>query len=132
MPSRASPHHQEGSDDLSADPFFEETHTLNHTESQENATRLMDDLELLQVERMASNEERDEKGRPRSKSNARRHAPEPLPEDAFHTLTNPAPIPIVKPDVKPTLFFKAFKELRRFPRVLRYIVYVCIILYPST
>lgn len=109
----------------SADPFYEETHTLNgSSESQENATRLMDDLELLRAERIASNQEKDEAGRPRSKSVNRRHKPEAQPEDAFDALTKAPQIPQTKPAAKPTLVNKLFKEIKRFPRIIRYFVYV--------
>lgn len=112
------------SPDSTADPFFEDSHTLNHSESQENASRLMDDLELLRAERMASNDDRE--SRSRSKSVHRnRHNPEPPPEDAFHTLTSQPQIPQAKPDKKPTFLAKVFKDLKKFPRIIRYFVYVC-------
>lgn len=114
------------SSDSTTNPFFEDSHTLNHTESQENASRLMDDLELLRAERMASNEERMD--RPRSKSVHRsRHNPEPPPEDAFDTLTAQPQIPQTKPDLKPTVVARIFKDIKKFPRVIRYFVYVCIL-----
>lgn len=112
------------SSDSTTNPFFEDSHTLNHTESQENASRLMDDLELLRAERMASNEERMD--RPRSKSVHRsRHNPEPPPEDAFDTLTAQPQIPQTKPELKPTFVARVFKDIKKFPRVIRYFVYVC-------
>lgn len=114
------------SDDLADNnPFFEDTHTLNQSESQENASRLMDDLELLRAERLASREEREEATRPRSKSlHPHRHRPEAPPEDAFDTLTAQPQIPQTKPEGKPTVITKLFKSLRRFPRPIRYFVYV--------
>lgn len=116
-PRRESP-------DSTADPFFEDSHTLNHSESQENATRLMDDLELLRAERMASNDDRDSRSRSKSLHRSR-HNPEPAPEDAFDTLTSQPQIPQTKPDKKPTVVARIFKDLKRFPRVFRYFVYVC-------
>lgn len=111
------------STDSAADAYFEDAHTLNHTESQENASRLMDDLELLRAERMASNDDRE--SRSRSKSVHRnRHNPEPQPEDAFDTLTAQPQIPQTKPDKKPTFVARLFKDLKRFPRIFRYFVYV--------
>lgn len=105
--------------------FYEDTHTLNQSESQENASRLMDDLELLRAERLASREEKEEAGRPRSRSlHPHRHRPEAPPEDAFDTLTAQPQIPQTKPDAPPTVFTKLFKSLRRFPRAIRYFVYV--------
>ncbi|KAF3771286.1 hypothetical protein M406DRAFT_245039, partial [Cryphonectria parasitica EP155] len=109
----------------SADPFYQDTNTLNQSESQENATRLMDDLELLRAERLASNEEKRERegSRRRSKSLSRRHRPEAPPEDAFDTLTREPQIPTTKPPEKATLVRKLFNEIKRFPRIIRYFVY---------
>ncbi|KAJ4388690.1 hypothetical protein N0V93_006149 [Gnomoniopsis smithogilvyi] len=101
-----------------------DTHTLNQSESQENASRLMDDLELLRAERLASREEKEEASRPRSRSlHPHRHRPEAPPEDAFDTLTAQPQIPQTKPQVAPNVFAKLFKSLRRFPRAIRYFVY---------
>lgn len=114
------------SDDLADNTlFFEDTHTLHQSESQENASRLMDDLELLRAERLASREEKEEASRPRSRSlHPHRHRPEAQPEDAFDTLTAQPQIPQTKPEGKPTVVTKIFKSLRRFPRAIRYFVYV--------
>lgn len=108
-----------------SNPFFEDTHTLHQSESQENAHQLMDDLELLRAERVASQESKDEAaGRSRSKSMHRdRHRPAGTPEDVFDTLTAPVQIP-TQAEKKDTVFTKVFKSLRRFPRAIRYFVYV--------
>ncbi|PSR80125.1 Mechanosensitive ion channel-domain-containing protein [Coniella lustricola] len=98
-------------------------HGLAPSESQDNANRLMDDLELLQAERVASNQEKQEATRHRSRSANRRHHPEAQPDDAFDTLTREPQMPQVKPAKKPTLVGKLFKEIKRFPRVIRYFVY---------
>lgn len=131
MPATMTPHSPREktstSDDLADNPYFEDTHTLNHSESRENASRLMDDLELLRAERLASREEKDEAGRPRSRSlHPHRHRPEAPPEDAFDTLTAQPQIPQTKVEGKPTLVTKLFKSLRRFPRAIRYFVYVSV------
>ncbi|KUI60285.1 hypothetical protein VP1G_07485 [Cytospora mali] len=101
--------------------------TLSRPDSRENASRLMDDLELLRIERQVSNEEREEASRRRSTSHNRhdRHHPQTEPEDAFHTLTEPAPLPQTTSEklVTPTFLTKLFKKLRTFPRVVRYFVY---------
>lgn len=127
------PRRERSPEDTSTDPFYEDTYALSHSESQENASRLMDDLELLRAERLASNQEKEEASRPRSKSVNRRHHPEPQPEDAFDTLTSQPQIPQTKPDQKPTLVRKLFTSLKRFPRAVRYFVYVRtdILLLPS-
>lgn len=88
----------------------------------------MDDLELLRAERLASREEKEEAAshsHRRSRSVHRnRHKPEGTPEDAFDTLTSQPQIPQTTPTQRPTLVSKLFKKLRRFPRVVRYFVYV--------
>lgn len=107
-----------------------DSQTLSRPDSSPgNANRLMDDLELLRIERQVSNEERLEnasKAGRRSTSRTRhdRHHPEPEPEDAFHKLTEPAPLPVaVESKAPPTFLTKLFKKLRKFPRVVRYFVY---------
>lgn len=116
--------------DNSADPFQTDAATLSHySDSRENANRLMDDLELLRVERQVSNEEKEKENasrrRSRSQQHHDRHKPEAPPEDAFHTLTEPSQLPQISAAPEPTALAKLFKKLRRFPRVVRYFVYVC-------
>lgn len=85
----------------------------------------MDDLELLRAERIASNQEREDgSGRSRSKSVNRRHRPVPPPEDEFHTLTTAPQIPQAAPVQQPNAVGKIFKRVRKFPRVIRYFLYV--------
>lgn len=116
-------------DSARADPdpiYSSDAQTLHQTDSRENATRLMDDLELLRAERLVSNQEREQaSGRSRSKSANRRHHPVAPPEDEFHTLTEPQ-IPQVKPIREPNAFGKLFKRVRKFPRIIRYFLYVSI------
>lgn len=115
---------------ISADTF-ESDKTLSRMDSREKGSRFQDDLEVARIERQVSNEERLDKenasraGR-RSVSHNRhdRHHPQPEPEDAFHTLTEPDPLPVVKSEPEPTFLAKLFKKLRRFPRVARYFLYV--------
>lgn len=84
----------------------------------------MDDLELLRAERIASNQERDKaSGRSHSKSAHNRHHPVPEPEDEFHTLTEPQ-IPQTTPKHEPNAVGKIFKKVRKFPRIIRYVLYV--------
>lgn len=116
--------------DNSADPFHTDAATLSHySDSRDNANRLMDDLELLRVERQVSNAEKEKenasRGRSRSQHHQDRHKPEAPPEDAFHTLTEPAQLPQISGGPEPTALRKLFKKLRRFPRVVRYFLYVC-------
>lgn len=120
----------------STDVLYQDHYALARSESQENAHRLMDDLELLRAERVASNQEKQEAARHRSRSAHRRHHPEAQPDDAFDTLTREPQVPQVKPEKKPTLVGKLFKEIKRFPRVIRYFVYVSglqvMLIYKST
>ncbi|ROW01841.1 hypothetical protein VMCG_05645 [Cytospora schulzeri] len=104
--------------------------TLSRPDSSRgNANRLMDDLELLRIERQVSNEERLENAskagrRSTSRNRHDRHHPQAEPEDAFHTLTEPAPLPVAaEPKAPPTFLTKLFKKLRNFPRVVRYFLY---------
>lgn len=117
------------SDDLADDHFFEDAPTLNQSVSQEHANQVMDELEMLRAERFVSQEEKVEAatGRLRSKSMVRnRHRPEATPDDVFDTLTAPLQIPQTQPAEKKKLnvLMKIFKTLRRFPRAIRYFVYV--------
>lgn len=88
----------------------------------------MDDLELLRIERQVSNEEREKENAGRRSlnySHADRHHPHAEPEDAFHTLTEPVPLPpVAKPEKKVTFLGRSWKKLRKFPRVVRYLLYV--------
>lgn len=114
-------------DDLAnSNAFHEDAHTLHQTESQDDAHRIMDELEMLRAERVASQEEKDEAAGRRSKSVAHRdrHRPAGTPEDVFDTLTSHPQIPQAQTDTKPNVFAKVFKILRRFPRAIRYFVYV--------
>ncbi len=91
---------------------------LSPTDSREVANRLNDDLELLRAERVAvaSSQEHDS-SRPRSRSRSHQ---EPV-EDAFNTVS-PAP-PVVSTPQKKTWLTKFWVWLKKFPRVLRYILY---------
>lgn len=122
--------------DDSADPFHTDAATLSHYSdtTRENANRLMDDLELLRVERQVSNAEKEKENASRRRSRSQqfhhhpdRHNPEAPPEDAFHTLTEPTQLPQISGGPEPTALGKLFKKLRRFPRVVRYFVYVCLL-----
>lgn len=123
--------------DNSADPFQTDAATLSHySDSRENANRLMDDLELLRVERQVSNAEKEKENASRRRSRSQhhhdRHKPEAPPEDAFHTLTEPTQLPQISAGPEPTALGKLFKKLRRFPRVVRYFVYVCFLTLQPT
>ena len=114
----------------SADTFTTDGQTLHRSESRDNASRLMDDLELLRIEQQVSNEERLEEaskaGRRSSSRQRDRHNPHQEPEDAFHTLTEPLPMTVPPKDEEkhPTFLTKLYKKLRKFPRAVRYILYV--------
>lgn len=123
--------------DDSADPFQTDAATLSHySDSRDNANaRLMDDLELLRVERQVSNAEKEKENASRRRSRSQhhhhqdRHNPEATPEDAFHTLTEPTytQLPQISGGPEPTALAKLFKKLRRFPRVVRYFLYVSLL-----
>lgn len=95
--------------------------TLHHPDSRDDDTRLVDDLELLRIERMVSHDEKEEGSR-MSKSLNRRHQPDP--EDAFLELTQAAPLPEIKPAAASTTFLsRLWIRVKKFPRVIRYFVY---------
>jgi hypothetical protein len=117
--------------DHSADPFQTDAATLSHySDSRDANARLMDDLELLRIERQVSNAEKEKENASRHRSRSQnhhhqdRHNPERQPEDAFHTLTEPSHLPPIVGALEPTALNKLFKKLRRFPRVFRYFLYV--------
>jgi hypothetical protein len=91
---------------------------MSPQDSREAANRLHDDLELLRAERIVSHQERDSA---RPKSTRRSH--QERVEDAFNTA---APPPVVTAAVvapKSTWLTKVWLWLKKFPRVLRYILY---------
>ncbi|KAK4157588.1 Mechanosensitive ion channel-domain-containing protein [Chaetomidium leptoderma] len=90
---------------------------LSPRDSREAAHRLHDDLELLRAERVVSHQEHDSI-RPRSKARSHREGV----EDAFNTTTAPPPPAPVTP-LKSTWLTKFWLSLKKFPRVLRYVVY---------
>jgi small-conductance mechanosensitive channel len=84
------------------------------------ANRLHDDLELLRAERVVSQQDH-QAALNRSKTR-RSHVDERVPEDAFNTATaQPGPVAVVPP--KTTWLTRLWALVRRFPRVLRYVVY---------
>ncbi|KAI3400862.1 hypothetical protein diail_1551 [Diaporthe ilicicola] len=126
----ASPVHVDTSEKADPNLLAPDAATLSHySDTRENASRLMDDLELLRIERQVSNAEREKDSTSRRRSRSQqhnhhdRHNPEAAPEDAFHTLTEPAQLPQISTEPQPTALGKLFKKLRKFPRVLRYFVY---------
>ncbi|KAK4122272.1 hypothetical protein N657DRAFT_657126 [Parathielavia appendiculata] len=87
------------------------------TDSREAANRLQDDLEVLRAERVVSNQERNP-SRPRSG----RRSHEARVEDAFNSSNSPTATTAIVPP-KTTWLTKLWLSLKRFPRVLRYVVY---------
>ncbi|POS80593.1 mechanosensitive ion channel family [Diaporthe helianthi] len=126
-----SPVHVDTSEKADQDRLAPDAVTLSHfSDTRDNVNaRLMDDLELLRVERQVSNAEREKENASRRRSRSQqhlhldRHNPEARPEDAFHTLTEPSQLPQISAGPEPTALAKLFKKLRRFPRVFRYFVY---------
>ncbi|KAK3378469.1 Mechanosensitive ion channel-domain-containing protein [Podospora didyma] len=91
--------------------------TMSPTGSREEANRLNDDLELLRAERIVSHQEQEETGRSRS----RNRNPSENGSDAFNSN---APVnPAISSTHKTTWLTKFWAWLRKFPRVLRYILY---------
>ncbi|KAI1305674.1 hypothetical protein F5Y03DRAFT_355540 [Xylaria venustula] len=93
-----------------------DAHYLSPAESQDQASRLVDDLTLLQAERAVSHEQ-NEIGR--SRSRARTNDSEN--EDVFN---KPAPAPTIgQPPETPTALKKFYDLVRNLPRIIRYFFY---------
>ncbi|KAI6359760.1 hypothetical protein MCOR25_006933 [Pyricularia grisea] len=97
--------------------------TLHEDESREYTSRLTDDLELLRAERLVTTHEQESHSR--TSRDHRRRAPSPIPEDAFNEQVDEkeqhtGPAPNQEP---PTLANKAWIKIKKFPRVIRYLVY---------
>ncbi|KAI1810681.1 hypothetical protein GGS20DRAFT_162898 [Poronia punctata] len=98
------------------DRLAPDTHYLSPTDSRGQATRLADDLTLLQAERAVSHEQSDIH---RSRSRARTDASEK--EDVFNQPTQAPAIP--HPLEPPTRLMRTLDLVRKLPRVFRYFFY---------
>jgi hypothetical protein len=117
MPSFTEP--SPAADELKFDPdhLAPEAAPLSPRDSREAANRIHDDLELLRVARIVSNPDHDSvRARSRNRSHNDRV------EDAFNTTTPPVAVAVPLP-VKETWLTKLWVSLKKFPRVLRYVVY---------
>lgn len=98
------------------EPASSDTDAVNPSGLRAEATRLNDDLELLRVERFVSNQEQELA----LKNKNRSHNPEP--EDAFNQpVTKEA---AVNPKNEDAALYKFWVFLKKFPRFIRYIVYL--------
>ncbi|KAI1376427.1 hypothetical protein F4677DRAFT_77966 [Hypoxylon crocopeplum] len=97
---------------LPSDPGY-----LSETESRDQATRLVDDLTLLQAEQAVSHRESTELRRAVSKT--RSH--EPVKQDVFN---QPAQTPTIGlPSEPPNQLNKVFRGIKGLPRFIRYFLY---------
>ncbi|KAL2019628.1 hypothetical protein VTK56DRAFT_9443 [Thermocarpiscus australiensis] len=120
MPSYSGPSPE--SDDMARtkadhDHLAPGTVPLSPSDSREAANRLHDDMELLRAERVVSHQEHDS-GRARSRG---RSPSEPV-DGAFNTASTPTAAVAVTP-LKSTWLTRLWISLKKFPRVLRYVVY---------
>ncbi|XXH00512.1 hypothetical protein Hte_006858 [Hypoxylon texense] len=90
---------------------------LSETDSRDQATRLVDDLTLLQAEQAVSHRESTELRRAHSK--ARSH--EPVSQDVFNQPTQTPTIGTTPPP--PNKLNKVFRNIKGLPRILRYLFY---------
>ncbi|GAB1314223.1 Mechanosensitive ion channel protein [Madurella fahalii] len=124
MPSYSGPS-PEASDPeksrLDPDHLAPEAAPMSPRDSREAANRLHDDLELLRAERVVSRQVHQENHSTLGRSRNRSHD-ERVPEDAFNTVAAPA-APVATAPVKATWLTKLWVWLKKFPRVLRYILY---------
>lgn len=92
---------------------------LSRTESnREHATRLVDDLTLLQAERAVSQRESNELRR----STSRLRSAEPKPEDVFNQ-PDPQPTIVNLPTDSNSRVDSAISSLKQVPRFVRYLLY---------
>ncbi|KAK4177599.1 Mechanosensitive ion channel-domain-containing protein [Triangularia setosa] len=116
--SETSPNSEKQKPTLDPDYLAPETAPMSPAESREAANRLNDDLELLRAERIVSHQHHnDARSRNRSHTDRPDHV-----EDAFNS-TAPSPVTAMSPEKKSTWLTRLWISLKRFPRVLRYIVY---------
>jgi hypothetical protein len=94
--------------------FLGATATISPSESREAANRLNDDLELLRAERVVSHQEH-------SSRHSRMRSHQDRNEDVFHG-DSPEKTAISTPKKKTWLTI-LWTSLKKFPRVLRYILY---------
>ncbi|KAI1352198.1 hypothetical protein F5Y01DRAFT_280914 [Xylaria sp. FL0043] len=93
-----------------------DTHYMTPSESQDQASRLVDDLTVLQAERAVSNEYNDIS---RTRSRARTNDSEK--EDVFN---KPVQTPAIgQPPESPSTLKKVYNLVRNLPRVFRYFLY---------
>ncbi|KAL7625347.1 hypothetical protein AAE478_004563 [Parahypoxylon ruwenzoriense] len=90
---------------------------LSETESRDQATRLVDDLTLLQAEQAVTNRESLELRRVHSKS----RNPEQVKQDVFNQPTETPSMGLL-PD-PPSKLNKVFRGIKGLPRMLRYFLY---------
>ncbi|KAI1190306.1 hypothetical protein F5B17DRAFT_96441 [Nemania serpens] len=96
--------------------YAHDGHYLSPAESRDEATRLVDDLTLLQAERAVTNEQH---GIQRSHSRAR-----PDGADRGDVFNQPIQNPALSgPPEHPNRLRKAFEHVKNLPRVIRYFLY---------
>lgn len=115
--SGASPDVDSTQTKLEPDHLALDATPLSPDDSREAASRLHDDIELLRAERIVSHQEHDAS---RSRSRNRSHTDRV--DDAFNTTAAPVAAGTIAP-LKTTWLTKLWLSIRRFPRVLRYVVY---------
>lgn len=97
------------------------------SQNREQASRLNDDLAMLQVEREVSNAENLERGQSTTRSMRRTRSRRDEPEDEFDTATNPLHerTAIYKPPENPsTSVSRFFKKIHSSSWVVRYFTYI--------
>lgn len=97
------------------------------TQTREQASRLNDDLALLQIERQISNAEGLERGQSTTRSMRKTRSRREEPEDEFDTATNPLHerAAIYKPPENPsTKFSRFFKKVHNSSWIVRYFTYI--------
>lgn len=111
---------------VNTEAHFNSGHSVQSpSQSREQASRLDDDLAMLQIERQISNAEALEHSRSRSVRRERSRRPEPV--DEFDMATNPLHerTAMYKPPENPsTSFSKFFKKVHNSIWIVRYFIYI--------
>ncbi|KAJ4306449.1 hypothetical protein N0V88_001250 [Collariella sp. IMI 366227] len=120
MPSYSGPSPEADDANAKFDPdhLAPEATPASPRDSREVANRLHDDIELLRAERAVSHQDHDTA----SKARSRRSHMDRV-DDAFNTTTAAAATPTAVTPSKETWLTKLWRSLKKFPRVLRYVVY---------
>lgn len=97
--------------------------TMSQAQQRAGMTQLNDDLELLRIQQLVSNEE-NANGEDMRRSHSKHRTHNPEPQDAFLHLTQGHTMMPEKKKNEKAFLYKLWMFMTKFPRFLRYIVYM--------